>query len=322
MNKRTKTSPTLKIAAVLLAAYGLPAIAQSESAQVLFTNDKLTVIDAKGVERVARQGDFLNPGDKVRTAIGVIGQIKLPDGTLVSARPDSDITLEVIDHRKGRNSLAVTQGNVRVINVDLPGRPQPFPIDVITPGSTLQLTGGDGEAIHIKPGSSTKVEPGTYTRLQLGTGLMSNPKGDLPLLPMQSGFVPRADIVPVGIVSLPPLIANFTPTIGTLTTIKPATTLPSLTAPLTFTPSIGASVLTNPTLATAVIMPTAINPLPPGTGPAPGSAGVVPQVGTALIQPAVLATIKPITINTAVVLKPPPPPPPPPPPKLLIIKFP
>lgn len=320
MNKRTRTSPTLKIAAVLLATYGLPAMAQSDSAQVLFTNDKLTVIDAKGVERVARQGDFLHPGDIVKTPIGVIGQIKLPDGTLVSARPDSEIKLDVIDHRKGRNSLAINQGNVRVINVDLPGRPQPFPIDLITPGSTLQLTGGDGEAIHIKPGSSTKVEPGTYTRLQLGTGLMSNPRGDLPLLPMQSGFVPRADIVPVGIASLPPLIANFTPTIGTLTSVKSPTTLPSVTAPLTFTPSIGASILTNPTLATTAIMPTALNPAPPGSGPTPGAAGIAPQVGTALIQPAVLATIKPITISTAVVLRPPPPPPTPPPPKLIIIK--
>ena len=311
MNKRTRTSPTLKIAAVLLATYGLPAMAQSDSAQVLFTNDKLTVIDAKGVERVARQGDFLHPGDIVKTPIGVIGQIKLPDGTLVSARPDSEIKLDVIDRNKEKNILAINQGNVRVINADLPNRPQPKPMDVITPASTLNLIKADGEAFHIKPGNKAKIEAGTYTRLQTGTGLMRSPTGDLPLLPQQGSFVPRPEIAPVNMAALPVTLTT-PPTLILVSGSRP------LVAPTLITGSGGLSPSINtPLLASGA---SAFNPAIGGSPAASQGGGVVSQVGTALIQPAVLATIKPITISTAVVLKPPPPPPTPPPPKLIIIK--
>jgi hypothetical protein len=310
MNKRTRTSPTLKIAAVLLATYGLPAMAQNDSAQVLFTNDKLTVIDAKGVERVARQGDFLHPGDMVKTAIGVIGQIRLPDGTLISARPDSEIKLDVIDRNKEKNILAITQGNVRVINADLPNRPQPKPMDVRTPASTLNLIKADGEAFHMKPGNKAKIEAGTYTRLQTGTGVMRAPTGDLPLLPQQGSFVPRPEIAPVNMAALPvPLMTP--PTLTLISGAKPLTP-PTLTLGGGLSPSINTSLL-------ASGVPVINGPLA-GSPAANQASGVSTQVGTALIQPAVLATIKPITINTAVILKPPPPPPPPPPPKLIIIK--
>ena len=89
--------------------------------------------------------------------------------------------------------LVLNEGNVRVVNVEPPKGPKPMPMDVISPISTLQLrTGGDGEAIHVKARQTKPdVEPGTYNRLQLGTAIVRNDKGELPLPPMQSIFAPR-----------------------------------------------------------------------------------------------------------------------------------
>ena len=201
------------IAATVALLGTAPAFAQSgEAAQVIFTNDKLTVIDARGVERVAKQGDFIQPGERLITPPGVVGQIKLPDGTLLGARPGSDIKLESIVRALGKNVLVLNEGNVRVVNVEPPKGPKPMPVDVVSPISTLQLTGGDGEAIHVKPGNTKPdVEPGTYNRLQLGTAIVRNDKGELPLPPMQSIFAPRQGVPLAPIAFLPPTLIRLGP---------------------------------------------------------------------------------------------------------------
>jgi hypothetical protein len=105
------------IAATIAGLSSAPVLSQSnEAAQVIFTNDKLTVIDAKGVERKVKQGDFIQPGERVVTPPGVIGQIRLPDGTLLGARPGTDLKLENILKALGKNVLVLNEGNVRVIN--------------------------------------------------------------------------------------------------------------------------------------------------------------------------------------------------------------
>jgi hypothetical protein len=215
------------IAATIAGLGATPVFSQSnDGAQVIFTNDKLTVIDAKGIERTVKQGEFIQPGERVLTPPGVIGQIRLPDGTLLGARPGTDLKLEATLKTLGKNVLVLNEGNVRVINIEPSKGPKPLPMDVISPISTMQLTGGDGEAMHVKQGSKQTVESGTYNRLQLGAAVVRNDKGELPLPPMQPVFgsklgVPLQPIafLPISLVKLQPVLTTnlFAPTLSTTT---------------------------------------------------------------------------------------------------------
>lgn len=216
------------VVATIAGLTSTPALSQSgEAAQVIFTNDKLTVIDAKGVERKVSQGEFIQPGERVVTPPGVIGQIRLPDGTLIGARPGTDLKLEGILKSLGKNVIVLNEGNVRVINVEPPKGPKPMPTDIISPISTMQLTSGDGEAIHVKQGSKAGAEPGTYNRLQMGNALVRNDKGELPLPPMQPIFGARLgtplqpiDFLPISLVKIEPVqLANPTLSLKTSLTL-------------------------------------------------------------------------------------------------------
>lgn len=220
-------------AGIAIGLAAAPAFAQSgEAAQVIFTNDKLTVIDAKGVERVVRQGDFIQPGERLITPPGVVGQIKLPDGTLLGARPGTDLKLDSIVKSLGKNVLVLNEGNVRVINVEPPTGPKPMPVDVISPVSTLKITAGDGEAIHVKPGNKQNVEPGTYNRLQQGSAVVHNDKGELPLPPMKPVFAPRLGVPLTPIAFLPINLIKFEPILtGSIATTQLVS--PTLSASLT-----------------------------------------------------------------------------------------
>lgn len=221
------------ISTVILAIYGLPVLAAGEAAQVIFTNDKLIVIDAKGIERAVKQGDFIQPGERVVTSPGVIGQIRLPDGTLLGARPGTDIKLESFLGAIDKNVLVLNEGNVRVINLESSRGPKPLPVDIVSPNSTMKLSGGDGETIHVKVGDRRNADPGTYTRLQMGVASLSNPTGNLKLSPLQSSFVPKVGVAPTVIAAFPISLAGAAiPPVLTTTTTKLATTtslaLPSL----------------------------------------------------------------------------------------------
>jgi len=306
-------------ATAVLGVSSIQAHAQADAAQVIFTNDKLTIIDAKGVERVAKQGDFIQPGERLITPPGVIGQIRLPDGTLLGARPGTDLKLESIVGALGKNILVLNEGNVRVVNVEPPKGPKPMPMDVVSPISTLQITAGDGEAIHVKPGSKPGVEPGTYNRLQFGTAIVRNDKGELPLQLLQPIFAPKLGVpltsiafLPISLVKIEPIFTNslssttlISPTLlPKLTTIS-LNTMTTLSSPTLTYPTLSGTSLNTTTLASAAL------PSPTGT------LGTAPTVGTS--TPTISPTLTPIymTINPTILataaIKPPPPPPPPPP---------
>lgn len=239
------------IAAAVAGLSSAPVFSQgNEAAQVIFTNDKLTVIDAKGVERAVKQGDFIQPGERVLTPPGVIGQIKLPDGTLLGARPGTDLKLESILKTLGKNVLVLNEGNVRVVNIAPPTGPKPMPMDIVSPISTMHMTAGDGETMHVKSGSKSDgtsgAEPGTYNRLQLGNALVRNDKGELPLPPMQPVFGSRLGVplqpiafLPISLVRIesvqlanPQLSQSFNPAlVGNLRSFGPAFS-PSVQGPL------------------------------------------------------------------------------------------
>lgn len=197
-------TPYLAIAIASLLS--LPAAAQ-EGAKVLFTSGALTVIDANGTQRVARQGDTLAAGDRLVTPPGGLAQIKLPDGALLSARPDSEVRLDRMGSAADKTVVQLNQGNVRVLNVDTPAGVNAKPVDIVTPVSTLQLGRGDGESIHVRSGGNP-AQSGTFNRVQAGTAVISTPNGNLSLQPLQSGRVPNAGAAPVAIAELPRAIAQ------------------------------------------------------------------------------------------------------------------
>lgn len=323
-----KPENQISLIAATIALFGAaPAFAQSsEAAQVIFTNDRLTVIDAKGVERVAKQGDFIQPGERLITPPGVVGQIRLPDGTLLGARPGSDIKLESIVRSLGKNVLVLNEGNVRVVNVEPPRGPKPMPADVISPISTLQLTGGDGEAIHVKQGGNNRnVEPGTYNRLQLGTAIVRNDKGELPLPPMQPVFAPRLGVpltpiafLPISLVRLEPVIAP----IQTSSILISPTLSTSLIGDLrTLSPS-SSTMLANANLQPAGTLPTG-QPMDSSIKTSIGTASAVGTTGSPLISQNLAQAfqqINPVTFRVAQEIRPLQQPFQPPPPKTITCK--
>lgn len=303
-----KPENQITLIAATIALFGAaPVFAQSsEAAQIIFTNDRLTVIDGKGVERVAKQGDFIQPGERLITPPGVVGQIRLPDGTLLGARPGSDIKLESIVRALGKNVLVLNEGNVRVVNVEPPKGPKPMPVDVISPISTLQLTGGDGEAIHVKQGSNKQnVEPGTYNRLQLGTAIVRNDKGELPLPPMEPVFASKLGVPLTPIASLPISLVKIEPVVPIIKpTFTPVVAPPELFASMKGLQTFGQGTGTVPTISISA-------PIKPGMGTAPLT-GTGNVIFSSTLTP-MASTINPQTLSTATMVKPPPPPPPPPP---------
>ena len=244
--------------------------AEGDGAQVIFTTSQLVVIDAAGVERTVKQGDFIHAGERIITPLGVSAQVRLPDGTLIGARPGSDIRLESIINARGRNVLVLNEGNVRVIN-SVTGRGSvPMPVDVINANSTLELKTGDGEAKRVTTGSLT-TEPGSYNRLQTGIAAVRNELGTVTLAPMHteaSVAIPdatgkidtrgssRLSTLPVATESVAPTksvqSAEILAPISVKTPIQTLSILPTPLAPATMT-------IVSPVLAPAVITGTTLS---------------------------------------------------------------
>ena len=190
----------IAIACLVAALTSLDALAQ-EGAQVLFSSGALSAIDAGGARRALRQGDVLQAGDTVVTPPGVLAQIRLPDGAMVSARPDSELRLDRIGVNVDRTVLQLNQGNVRVLNIDGPAGSNPRPVDVVSSTSTLQLSRGDGESMLVRPGGAT--EPGTYNRVQAGEATMRTAGGSMQMQSQQAAFAPRSNASPTIVGEMP-----------------------------------------------------------------------------------------------------------------------
>lgn len=284
--------------ATLLAIASQPAFAQ-EGAQVLFTSGSLNVIDANGIQRAAKQGDTLAAGERIVTPPGVMAQIKLPDGAMVSARPDSEMRIQQMGMGAATTVLQLNQGNVRVLNTDTPTGIAAKPINVVTPVSTLQLGRGDGESIHVK--TSNAALSGTFNRVQTGTGVVATPNGNLALQSQQTARVAGVGSAPVAVSELPKALAQV------------AAVAPAARAP-TGAGATGAATTNPGTAQGAAVAPTARTPT--GAGLATGAATI--NLGTSqLVTPSggVNATNNTVTriaaANPNTSIRPPSPPSPP-----------
>lgn len=176
-----KRHPLSWLLVILLGGLNPVALHAAEDAvQVIFANGQLTVIDAQGVQRLVRQGQFVRAGERIITPPGITAQFRLPDGTLLGARPGTDLKLESLVDSLGKNILVLREGNVRVINLASPSGSNPKPVDVVGPASTMQLRSGDGETALSRTGIA-----GNYSRLQTGSATLRTTSGEVALEPMK-----------------------------------------------------------------------------------------------------------------------------------------
>ena len=180
---------------------------------VLFAQDGATIVDASGNSRPARKGDGVLAGERVVTPGNGISQVKLPDGSLVGLRPDSELRLEPPTAGSGgQRGLSLLQGNVRVVGAELAGKPTSAPIALQAGNNSLQLRGADTETTLRKaeqrPGQPGQPgmppggvpmggEAGTLTRVNAGSVSLLTVTGNQPLPVRQTSFVASGTNAPV-----------------------------------------------------------------------------------------------------------------------------
>jgi hypothetical protein len=189
------------VAALLLAG---PTQAGDETVgHVMFVKGAVKILDATGRARLARQGDALRFGERIETGAESVGQVKLPDGSLVGLRPGTEMAIEsVAGNANKARLLRLSRGAVRVINRDVSGQ---HPLLVETPTAEIRLVNADTEAIVVDSaeGARQGLPSGTYSRVIAGDGTLRTARGDLSLQRGQAGFAAGGDRPPASLSSLP-----------------------------------------------------------------------------------------------------------------------
>jgi hypothetical protein len=261
--------------ALALVFPGAAMAADAPAGQLLFVSGRVTIVDAKGVERPAIKGGAIGPGERLVTGGGAIGQIKLSDGSLIGLRSDSDLKLDAMKPADGKGPaervMFLSKGAVRVVNVD-GDRQKHLPVLLQTPTATIGLRNADNESIVVPAavvgGAKPAVDPGTYSRMAVGDGVIKTAGGETSLGTSQTGFAASGSAtLPTKIAALPvlnpPVLPVVTPGVagGSLPT---GGIVPLVTGPIALGPSSTQLPPQLPNSFTAV-SPTSrvITPIPP-----------------------------------------------------------
>lgn len=201
---------------LLIATAFAPAVIAEPAGQALFTLGDVSVIDAAGKERPLKQGDAIEPGEKVVTKPGAIVQLKTPDGTRIGLRPESDLKLG--DPKEVQARLELGRGTVRVLSDEKPGR-DVKPILVQTPVSSMKIAKGDTESVFVpKDGGKAPDQQGGFHRLVNGKAeLVLDQNKLLALKPLEVNSVNDAVKPPVVLTALPKGTVTFAPGESTIT---------------------------------------------------------------------------------------------------------
>lgn len=170
---------------------------------VMFVKGQVRILDAAGQARPARQGDALRHGERVETAADAVGQIKLPDGSLVGLHSESEVAVETVaGDAAGARLVRLSRGVMRVINRDASGQ---HPLLVETPTAELKLFNADSVAfvVDAAAGARDGVPSGTYSRVIAGDGTLRTARGGLSLQRGETGFASGGDVVPTSLPALP-----------------------------------------------------------------------------------------------------------------------
>lgn len=271
------------------------AVAATPAATLLFAQEGTQIVDTSGLARAAKKGDLVHSGERVRTAVGVISQMQLPDGSLIGVRPGSELRLSAPDGPNPAPMVTLIQGAARLIGAELMDIKKPSNITFQSGVATLRLQGADLESAVVrannganpKPGAPGSA-PGSYQRLLVGTGSIGAGTQMKPLEPRQVNFVGPTATAPMVVATAMPAL-----TLGTRLT----------------TASLGDAVIGSKSTLPA---PSALAPMPMPTGgtltaiaPLAPIAPVLAPMPTAPIVTAVFVPTTPIVIATSVLPPPP-----------------
>lgn len=160
-------------------------------------------VNAAGQETPVQKGMAVAEGDRIVTADQALVQIKLRDGTYLSVRSGTDVTIANFrwDEKAVDSAgmlLRLTKGALRSITGAL-ARGRPSAYSVVTPTATIGIRGTDHEPVFIpepKPGEMPIGTPGTYDKVNSGATFINTAAGRVDVLPGQVGFVPAVPRVP------------------------------------------------------------------------------------------------------------------------------
>jgi hypothetical protein len=293
-----------------------PVAFSAPAATLLFTQEGTQILDANGVARPAKRGDFIQLGERLRTPPSAISQILLPDGSLVGMRPGSELKLDLppTPGEQARQRVSLVSGAVRFITSELmhPGKPSTFTFQ--SGLATLNLQGADLESAVVRPDGpkvSGAGDSGSYTRMLAGTGSIGNGTLVEPLALRQVSFVGGANVAPIVVASVSPTL--FAPPLTLLNlsgisssraaaVIDPgAPTPPVVTSRLA--PNLTTSTLTAP-LDLGAARSMAVATPPPPTAPAPGPAVAAPALGAGVVGTVVTARAPVVTTFAPIVVAP------------------
>jgi hypothetical protein len=243
---------TLALAGTALsssAAFSAPA------ATLLFSQPGTQILDENGLPRPAKRGDVLLTGERLVTPPGAISQLRLPDGSLLGIRPDSELKIDLPPQGsdQAQRIVSLRRGTVRVVGAELMDAKKPSQVTLQAGLATLKLQGADLESALVSPESGQKTgsnPAGSYNRLLVGTGSIGNGALVEPLAQRQVSFVGVVNVAPLMLTSVSPtlftartavsptvLAPSGTPVAPTkMTTVAPTTTLFTASQPPVLTP--------------------------------------------------------------------------------------
>lgn len=212
------------IALLLLAG---PAVAQAAAGQVLFALGRVE-IERGGETLAARRGTPVEVGDTVRTGPSGLAQVRFGDGSLMSLRAASAMTVEdfrlpaataaratpvaapaaprvaaaaATPQGAGRSVLRLLRGAFRTVT-GLIGKGANDDYQVLTPAATIGIRGTDYSAAYCS-GDCGGAADGLYVGVSNGEIFVTNDSGALVLYDNQYGYV-RDGSTPPGRELAPP----------------------------------------------------------------------------------------------------------------------
>lgn len=253
---KTAIAATLAVANALFATVVFAAPAGT----LLFTQPGAEIIGSNGLARPAKRGAVVEEGERLRTPVGAISQLLLPDGSLVGMRPGSELKLDLPSNASDRAKqvISLLQGSVRVIGSELMDTTKPSGFTLQSGLATLRLQGADLESAVVKP-DATKTsgapDAGSYNRMLIGTGSIGSGTLLAPLSPRQVSFVGALNVAPIVVASISPTLFSPLITPITTTTLSTSLTTSTLTTPLVTSPSTSLLGSTSPIATLSPVAP-------------------------------------------------------------------
>jgi hypothetical protein len=281
------------------------AASAAPAATLLFTQPGSQIVNGNGSIRPAKRGDLVQEGERLLTPPGAISQIRLPDGSLVGLRPDTELKFDLpAPTSQAPQVVSLVRGTARVIGAELMDANKQSTFTLQSGPATLKLKGADLESAlvrldAIKPSGAS--DAGSYNRLLTGSGSISSGSA-LEVLPIrQVSFVGAPNIAPITLASALPVL--FTPVLS----LPSSTSSVTSRSPSPLAPSLVTSTLTTPVLTSNIKTPGAgaIAPTTPVFSPIttsvilqPMATSAIASVGPSMVNPVSAPVMTPVNVPT------------------------